>query len=126
MLTTAGFNRRMRRTARPVVWKAHGAQSPWAHPILKKPPALHSVVKIAEDPDGSSNHDEQDEPGEHDQLEIFLLLAFEGKVQEEAEVHDQLKDRTEDQSYKADLPSTVATRVKGMIVRTVASTKPIR
>jgi len=34
MLTTAGFNRRMRKTARPVVWKAHGAQSLWAHPIL--------------------------------------------------------------------------------------------
>jgi hypothetical protein len=33
MLTIAGFNRRMRKTARPVVWKAHGAQSPWAHPI---------------------------------------------------------------------------------------------
>jgi FkbM family methyltransferase len=33
MLTTAGFNRRMRKTACPVVWKAHGAQSPWAHPI---------------------------------------------------------------------------------------------
>ncbi len=36
MLTTAGFNRRMRKTARPVVWKAHGAQSPWAHPIETK------------------------------------------------------------------------------------------
>jgi hypothetical protein len=23
----------MRKTACPVVWKAHGAQSPWAHPI---------------------------------------------------------------------------------------------
>ena len=33
MLTTAGFNRRMRKTARPVVWKAHGSQSPRAHPI---------------------------------------------------------------------------------------------
>jgi len=33
LLTTAGFNRRMRKTACPVVWKAHGAQSPWAHPI---------------------------------------------------------------------------------------------
>ena len=36
MLTTAGFNRRMRKTACPVVWKAHGAQSPWAHPIIQK------------------------------------------------------------------------------------------
>ncbi len=27
-------------------------------------PDLHPVVKIAEDPDGSTNHDEQDEPGE--------------------------------------------------------------
>ena len=35
MLTIAGFNRRMRKTACPVVWKAHGAQSPWAHPITK-------------------------------------------------------------------------------------------
>ena len=26
--TPAGFNRRMRKTARPVVWKAHGAKSP--------------------------------------------------------------------------------------------------
>ena len=25
---TAGFNRRMRKTARPVVWEGHGAQSP--------------------------------------------------------------------------------------------------
>jgi hypothetical protein len=36
MLTTDGFNRRMRKTARPVVWDAHGAQSPWAHPIQVK------------------------------------------------------------------------------------------
>ena len=36
MLTTAGFNRRMRKTACPVVWKAHGAQSPWAHPIISE------------------------------------------------------------------------------------------
>jgi len=27
-LTVAGFNRRMRKTARPVVWKGHGAKSP--------------------------------------------------------------------------------------------------
>ncbi len=27
-VTGTGFNRRMRKTARPVVWKAHGAQSP--------------------------------------------------------------------------------------------------
>lgn len=33
MSTSAGFNRRMRKTARPVVWKAPGAQSPGAHPI---------------------------------------------------------------------------------------------
>jgi hypothetical protein len=35
-MTTALFNRRMRKTARPVVWKARGAQSPRAHPIRKK------------------------------------------------------------------------------------------
>jgi hypothetical protein len=52
------------------------------------PAGLHPVVKIAKDPDGSTNHDEQDEPCEHDQLEIFLLLAFVGKVQEEAQVHE--------------------------------------
>jgi hypothetical protein len=27
-VTGACFNRRMRKTARPVVWKGHGAQSP--------------------------------------------------------------------------------------------------
>ncbi len=27
-VTSAGFNRRMRKTARPVVWKGYGAQSP--------------------------------------------------------------------------------------------------
>ena len=27
--TAAGFNRRMRKTACPVVWKGHGANSPW-------------------------------------------------------------------------------------------------
>jgi hypothetical protein len=32
-MTTALFNRRMRKTACPVVWKGHGAQSPWPHPI---------------------------------------------------------------------------------------------
>ncbi len=45
-----------------------------------KAPNLHPVVKIAEDPDGASDHDEQDEPGEQDQLEIFPLLAFVGEV----------------------------------------------
>ena len=44
MLTPAGFNRRMRKTARPVVWKAHGAQSPWAHPILGE---IFSVGTVA-------------------------------------------------------------------------------
>jgi hypothetical protein len=28
-----GSNRRMRKTARPVVWKGCGAQSPYPHPI---------------------------------------------------------------------------------------------
>jgi hypothetical protein len=27
-MTSAGFNRRMRKTACPVVWKGHGVQSP--------------------------------------------------------------------------------------------------
>ena len=30
------FNRRMRKTARPVVWKAGGPKCPLAHPILKR------------------------------------------------------------------------------------------
>jgi hypothetical protein len=30
MLTSAGFNRRMRKTARPVVWKGCGVQLPAA------------------------------------------------------------------------------------------------
>lgn len=64
---------------------------------------LHPIVKIAKDPDGPTNHDEQDKPSEKNQLEILPLLAFEGKVQEEAEVHDQLKDRAEDQGKKGDL-----------------------
>jgi hypothetical protein len=32
-MTAACFNRRMRKTARPVVWKGRGAQSPRPHPI---------------------------------------------------------------------------------------------
>ena len=32
-MTSAGFNRRMRKTACPVVWKEHGAKSPCSHPI---------------------------------------------------------------------------------------------
>ncbi len=35
-MTSAGFNRRMRKTACPVVWKGHGAESPCPHPILMK------------------------------------------------------------------------------------------
>jgi len=34
-VTSAGFNRRMRKTARPVVWKGCGAKSPHPHPIRK-------------------------------------------------------------------------------------------
>ena len=33
-MTSAGFNRRMRKTACPVVGKGHGAKSPCPHPIL--------------------------------------------------------------------------------------------
>ena len=36
-VTPAVSNRRMRKTARPVVWEGHGAQSPCPHPI---PPAV--------------------------------------------------------------------------------------
>jgi hypothetical protein len=32
-MNVAGFNRRMRNTARPVVWEGAGAQSPALHPI---------------------------------------------------------------------------------------------
>jgi hypothetical protein len=60
--------------------------------------SLHPGVKISKDPDGSCNHDEQDETGEQNQLQVFPLLAFERQVQEEAEMHDQLKDRTEDEN----------------------------
>ena len=35
----AGFNRRMRKTARPVVWEGAGAQSPAPDPIGRFPPA---------------------------------------------------------------------------------------
>jgi hypothetical protein len=35
-MTSAGFNRRMRKTACPVVWKEHGAKSPCSHPIRDK------------------------------------------------------------------------------------------
>ena len=34
-MTSAGFNRRMRKTACPVVWKGCGAQSPQPHPIKR-------------------------------------------------------------------------------------------
>ena len=34
---TAGFNRRMRKTACPVVWEGHGAQSPCPDPIIGMP-----------------------------------------------------------------------------------------
>ena len=34
-LKEAWINRRMRKTACPVVWKGHGAQSPWPHPIMR-------------------------------------------------------------------------------------------
>ena len=34
-MTSAGFNRRMRKTACPVVWKEHGAKSPCSHPIKR-------------------------------------------------------------------------------------------
>jgi hypothetical protein len=33
--TAAGFNRRMRKTACPVVWEGHGAQSPRPDPIFR-------------------------------------------------------------------------------------------
>jgi hypothetical protein len=43
-MTFAGFNRRMRKTACPVVWKGHGAKSPCPHPILSRamPVTLHT------------------------------------------------------------------------------------
>ena len=37
-MTFAGFNRRMRKTACPVVWKGHGAKSPCSHPIKAAAP----------------------------------------------------------------------------------------
>ena len=35
-MTSAGFNRRMRKTACPVVWKGHGVQSPVSPSDQKK------------------------------------------------------------------------------------------
>jgi hypothetical protein len=35
-MTSAGFNRRMRKTACPVVWKGRGAKSPCPHPITRE------------------------------------------------------------------------------------------
>ena len=35
-MTNARFNRRMRKTARPVVWKGCGAQSSQPHPITAR------------------------------------------------------------------------------------------
>ncbi len=35
-MTSAGFNRRMWRTAYPVVWKGCGAQSPQPNPISRQ------------------------------------------------------------------------------------------
>ncbi len=40
MLTTAGFNRRMRKTACPVVWKGCGVQLPSA-------PSNHQIFSVA-------------------------------------------------------------------------------
>ena len=40
-MTSAGFNRRMRKTACPVVWKGCGAQSPQPHPISRAEEDLH-------------------------------------------------------------------------------------
>jgi hypothetical protein len=44
----AGLNRRMRKTARPVVWEAHGAQSPCADPIAMnhQPSIIPSLLPI--------------------------------------------------------------------------------
>ena len=39
-LTAAGFNRRMRKTVRPVVWEGDGAQSPSLDPIRGPAPLL--------------------------------------------------------------------------------------
>jgi hypothetical protein len=54
MLTTAGFNRRMRKTACPVVWKAHGAQSPWAHPIRPLPRQFEMPPSAPQRPPGGT------------------------------------------------------------------------
>ena len=63
MLTTAGFNRRMRKTACPVVWKGCGVQLPSAPSNQTRPPSqLHRdlqpqherVVRLAE-PAGPNN-----------------------------------------------------------------------
>jgi hypothetical protein len=39
----AGFNRRMRKTARPVVWEGHGAQS------LRPDPIIRAASRLAKD-----------------------------------------------------------------------------
>ncbi len=45
-MTSAGFNRRMRKTACPVVWKGHGAKSPCPHPISNGT-GCHCVTRCA-------------------------------------------------------------------------------
>jgi hypothetical protein len=46
-MTSAGFNRRMRKTACPVVWKGCGAQSPQPHPIMIQASATGSGCRLA-------------------------------------------------------------------------------
>ena len=42
----AAFNRRMRKTARPVVWEGDGAQSPSLDPIQKAWPHYEPVERL--------------------------------------------------------------------------------
>src|SRR5437588_5000773 len=43
-VSTAAFNRRMRKTARPVVWEGDGAQSPSLDPIQKAWPHEERIL----------------------------------------------------------------------------------
>ena len=61
MKPEAAFNRRMRQTARPVVWEGAGAQSPVPDPI-KNQPKSSAVVGLAPSPGGFSNKLLQTQP----------------------------------------------------------------
>lgn len=65
MLTSAGFNRRMRKTARPVVWKGCGVQLPAA--------PSNRIGKLAED---GSLADFSGETGPNGECQFKAVSAY--------------------------------------------------